>query len=352
MMHKYDKIIIGAGLYGLYSAWYSGKLGGGNNCFNEWPHYTIAIRTLGTAGDKFLTQLGSIHKLTPAPKSINVYIPYGYAKPKIPYDDVKFIRCDKGMVAQRAISCDEIKTDWILFLDDDIVLPEDGVARLFRVAKELSADCVSVDHKVVGGMVNSLKRCMAMGWWPHRDADIAFKVGMNGEYTYSRCQANAMNTECVCFQNFLVSREAHIAIRYDEERWIDKFGYAIHDELVYATKLIGRGYSIASYFADDFRHLNAKCGHSAISARSEAKKLACRFATWHRNVFNTKRGGVLSVVLFISLIVRQYLLRGARCSIQGHPQFFAIAIAELWRAWRLVHSEPYRSLKPLDADVP
>jgi len=27
MMHKYDKIIIGAGLYGLYSAWYSGKLG-------------------------------------------------------------------------------------------------------------------------------------------------------------------------------------------------------------------------------------------------------------------------------------------------------------------------------------
>jgi len=76
--------------------------------------YTVAIRTLGTAGDKFLAQLDSLHKLVPAPESINAYIPHGYTIPEVPYSDVKFSRCDKGMVAQRAIPFDSEKV-WLSF---------------------------------------------------------------------------------------------------------------------------------------------------------------------------------------------------------------------------------------------
>lgn len=315
----------------------------------EYPSYTIAIRTLGKAGDKFLAQLDSIHRLVPAPASINVYIPYGYQEPDVPYDDVKFFRCDKGMVAQRALPFKEIETKWILFLDDDIIVPVDGVARLFKVAEEMSADCVSVDHEVAGGCATVLKNIIISGWWPHRDADTAFKVGLNGEYTYLRNPTRKeMSTECVCFQNFLVRKSVHLSIHFEEERWMDGFGYAIHDEVIYAQKLIGNKYRIVSCFANDFLHLDGKSGHLRPSARAEAKKLACRFAAWHRNVFNTQRGGLWSAVAFASFITRQYLLRGMRCLTSGQPAFFWIAVAELLRAWRFVRSEAYRLLRPVD----
>lgn len=317
---------------------------------SDWPGYTVAIRTLGTAGSIFLDQLHSLHRLVPAPESINVYIPYGYPEPEVPYADVKFFRCDKGMVAQRALSFKEIDTEWILFLDDDIVVPVDGVARLFKVAREMSADCVSVDHEVAGGIVTALKNIIVSGWWPHRDACTAFKVGKNGEYTYSRhVIRSGMATECVCFQNFLVRKSAHLAIRYEEERWMDGFGYAMHDELTYAKKLISNGFRLVSLFADDFRHLNAKCAHTRrISAHAEAKKMAYRFAAWHRNVFNTRERGLLSVFAFFSFITRQYFIRGIRCAVSGEPAFLWIAFVELWKAWRFVHQKPYCLLRPVD----
>lgn len=129
---------------------------------------------------------------------------------------------------------------------------------------------------------------------------------------------------------------------------MDRFGYALHDELTYSKKLMGNGHKIASYFADDFRHLDGKSGHSRPSARAEAKKLAYRLAAWHRNVFNTRKGGLWSVVAFTSFIVRQYFLRGTRCFISGQPSFFWLAFAELWKAWRFVRSEPYRLIRPVD----
>ncbi len=325
----------------------------GKSLHDDWPSYTVAIRTLGTAGDKFIAQLDSLHRLVPAPESINVYIPYGYQEPAVPYSGVKFFRCDKGMVAQRSLSFEEIETEWILFLDDDIVVPEDGVARLFKVADAMSADCVSVDAVVPDGYANMLKYIIVSGWWPHRDAGTAFKVGLNGEYTYSRHPVlSGMATECVCFGHFLVRRSAHLSIRYEEERWYDRFGYTIHDELTYAKRLMEKGYRIVSYFTYDFIHLDAKCGHSKALARTESRKMACRLASWHRNVFNTKAGGIWSIVAFVSFMTRQYLLRGMRCLVHGEPSFFWRALVDLWKAWRFMQQEPYCLLKPLDTALP
>ena len=319
-----------------------------------FPRYAVAIRTLGSAGEKFVAQLDSLHRLDPAPVSINVYIPHGYAVPPVPYSDVRFFRCDKGMVAQRALQLKEIDAEWILFLDDDVTVPPGGVAKLFRVAAEMSADCVSVDHKVVCGFWTVIKNIIVSGWWPHRDRGMAFKVGRNGEYTYSTRQVRAgtMPTECVCFQNFLVRKSAHLSIHYEEERWIDQFGYAVHDELTYAKKLIGNGWRIASCFSDDFVHLGAKSGHLKESAAADAKKLACRFATWHRNVFKTKQGGALAAIAVASFLARQYVIRGAKCLVRGEPRFFWKALLELWKTWKFLHSEPYRSLKPVDMPLP
>jgi len=45
------------------------------------PSYSIAIRTLGTAGDKFRRELESLCAQTVQPEKVLVYIAEGYPRP-------------------------------------------------------------------------------------------------------------------------------------------------------------------------------------------------------------------------------------------------------------------------------
>ena len=82
--------------------------------------YTVAIRTLGTAGEKYQRLLNSLVAQTVQPASILVYIAEGYPIPTETIGIEQYIYVKKGMVAQRALSYDEIETEYILFLDDDV----------------------------------------------------------------------------------------------------------------------------------------------------------------------------------------------------------------------------------------
>ena len=94
--------------------------------------YTAVIRTLGKAGEKYQTLLDSLVSQTIPPKEIIVYIAEGYQFPKETCGKEKYVCVPKGMVAQRALRYDEVHTDYLLMLDDDVYLPGDAVERLFR----------------------------------------------------------------------------------------------------------------------------------------------------------------------------------------------------------------------------
>lgn len=110
---------------------------------NKYPSYCVSIRTLGTAGEKYLETLRSCERQTVKPEHIFVYIPYGYALPKETIGIEEYIRCDKGMVSQRALPFDEVTTEFILFLDDDLSFQEDFVKTLFDGLIENEGDCIS-----------------------------------------------------------------------------------------------------------------------------------------------------------------------------------------------------------------
>ena len=107
--------------------------------------YTAIIRTLGRAGAKYQATLDSLARQTLQPAAILVYIAEGYALPAETIGRERYIRCPKGMVAQRALPYDEVDTEWCLFLDDDVSLPPDGVERLYAALTEHGADVVSPD---------------------------------------------------------------------------------------------------------------------------------------------------------------------------------------------------------------
>lgn len=96
----------------------------------DLPKYSIAIRTLGTAGDKFVREIDSILSQTVLPDAIFAYIPNGYSIPEFSgSENITWIRSPKGMVSQRSLPFNEITTPYILFLDDDIEMSPDTVEK-------------------------------------------------------------------------------------------------------------------------------------------------------------------------------------------------------------------------------
>ena len=107
--------------------------------------YTAVIRTLGTAGEKYQKLLDSLVSQTLPPEEILVYIAEGYKIPSETVGTEKYIFVKKGMVAQRALSYDEVKTEYILFLDDDLYFPPDAVEKMFSLLGRYGADVISPD---------------------------------------------------------------------------------------------------------------------------------------------------------------------------------------------------------------
>ena len=79
------------------------------------------------------------------PKEIIVYIAEGYPFPKETCGKGKYVYVPKGMVAQRALRYDEVHTNYLLMLDDDVYLPGDAVERLFSEMFENGGDVISPD---------------------------------------------------------------------------------------------------------------------------------------------------------------------------------------------------------------
>lgn len=73
--------------------------------------YTAVIRTLGMAGDKFQKELDSLINQTIKPKGIIVYIAEGYAIPKETCGLERYVYVKKGMVAQRALTYKDYRSD-------------------------------------------------------------------------------------------------------------------------------------------------------------------------------------------------------------------------------------------------
>ena len=117
-------------------------------------NYTAVIRTLGRAGEKYQYLLNSLCSQTIKPAKILVYIAEGYPQPKESCGKEEYIYVKKGMVAQRALPYDEVETEYILFVDDDIYFPADSIEELFNALKENNADVVSPD------VYDNASRCM------------------------------------------------------------------------------------------------------------------------------------------------------------------------------------------------
>lgn len=252
----------------------------------HYPAYTVVIRTLGKAGEKYLTTLRSAKEQDLPPQKILVYIPYKLPLPKETIGVEEYVRCEKGMVTQRSLPFDEVQTDWILFLDDDMYLPPHLVRRFFDALKTMGGgDCIAPNIQANHNMsiLKKIGYALMTGTCPHYDSRWAFRIRRSGAYSYNARPSEIMPTQTAAFACLLVRKSAYKKINYADERWLDKLGYALGDDQLFFYKLYRHGFKIFIDYDSGVKHLDAGSGGRKKNlARIAYINGAIRYLLWWR----------------------------------------------------------------------
>lgn len=269
--------------------------------------YTAVIRTLGTAGEKYQKLLDSLDSQTIKPKKILVYIAEGYSIPTETVGYEQYIYVKKGMVAQRALPYDEVDSEYILFLDDDLCFPSDTVERMFVLLHENNADVISPDiypnaqrpffHEMLMTLSGRMRARRNDSYW-------GYKVMRNSGYSYNKYPSKdvywSQTNAGACF---LCSKKVFLSIKFSEELWMDKLKYALGDDQVMFYKMYLYGYKILTWYDHSFVHLDG--GHNMEKSKKEKLIYSdFRFKTifWHRYIYVPDNSSLSRCLSFFSIL--------------------------------------------------
>lgn len=280
--------------------------------------YTAVIRTLGTAGEKYQTLLNSLAAQTIQPAAILVYIAEGYPLPKETIGIERYIYVKKGMVAQRALPYDEVDTEYMLFLDDDVYLPPTAVEILHSSLLQYNADVVSPDvfHNAKRSRVGKWMMALSGRMLARRDdGKWAYKVMRNAGYSY-----NSNPTQDVYLSTtnagpcFYCKKNDFLKTRFAEELWIDACRYPLGEDQVMYYKMHCCGLKQLTHFASGIVHLDAGSTTQSMDKVRTLIFADFRFKTifWHR---------------FIFLPENSFLLKIWDCICIGYALFFTLLIS-------------------------
>ena len=226
------------------------------------PDYSVAIRTLGKAGESYQRLLNSLETQIHKPTDIFVYLAKGYDTPHETIGKEKIVYVEKGMVAQRALDYDEINTEWILFLDDDVELEPDCMSRIFSLINEYNADVIAFDsfprNKI--SFWTKMKMALLLSSLPHFYLKTkGYRISCFGSLLYNICpKSEAAWSTTNAGPGFLCKKSNFKGINFKEELWLDKSGYAFPEDAIMFYKMHLKGLKILTWYNPPFRHLDAQ----------------------------------------------------------------------------------------------
>lgn len=311
--------------------------------------YTAVIRTLGKAGQKYQTLLDSLIRQTIVPNKIIVYIAEGYDIPKETVGIEEYVYVKKGMVAQRALEYKEVDTDYILFLDDDVYLPQDAVKAMFSFLMEKKADVISPDvfHNSERAGLGKLMMAISGRMLARKDDGVwGYKVMRNAGYSYNtNPKPGVYLSQTNAGPCFFCRKDDFLRIHFGEELWMDRLKYALGDDQVMYYKMYLSGLKQLTWFHSGIIHLDA--GTTMINEEREKKIIYSdfRFKTifWHRFIYLPDKsfvsriwsclclGYALCFTLFISLIKFNFAI-------------FSLKLQAIMDAIAFINSEEYEKI--------
>lgn len=256
--------------------------------------YSVAIRTIGKAGEKYKRLLDSIKNLIPQPEKVVVVLPEGYALPKERIGTETFIFSSKGMIVQRLVALKYITSDYTLFCDDDVEFDSDFVTKLLEpletgeyscsagpllsffppvglkyfLASALGGACV-----MLYGRTDTYVRILKTGGWSYnRDIDmVSHKI---------------YKTESLPGTCFMAKTEAISAIQLENEMWAERTGYAAFEDRVMIYKLLLNGYSTCVVSDALYNHNDAKTSVQEMRTIPLYARAFNHYVFWHRFIYS------------------------------------------------------------------
>lgn len=259
------------------------------NCqLNMDISYSVVIRTLGNSGEKYCQLLESIANQTIKPKEIIVVIPNGY---ELDYHcgNERIIRCEKGMVTQRAIGIAAATSEYILVVDDDIKFEKDMIESLHQYLIDNELDCCL---PMEGNPTTPEEKTIDLKY----PLKTRFRSGFTGQMLTSRRKTNYLDVltataghkifvnsnnldKCylcttACFQCFFIKTKVAQSGHFEDETWLQEgrlTSYSAFDEPVFFSKLNKQGLKMAYALRVRYKHLDAKAGHITRSKLDDKK---------------------------------------------------------------------------------
>lgn len=318
--------------------------------------YSVAIRTLGTAGEKYQTLLDSLKNQTIPPKHIFVYIAEGYALPKETIGIEEYIRTPKGMIAQRSLPFNEIYTDYVLFCDDDLYLPPNYVEKMFEGLETLGGDCIAVnvynEHQM--GWMKQCAIFLHSFITYRKDDGWSVKIKRNASYSYSiHPKSDYLRTESAPGASYLCKMSAYRSIHFEDERWLDKMGYAAGDDQLFFYKMHLMGFRVLQYLNSGVIHLDAQSGHRKSNKNKMFLQKKNMFIMWYRIIFNIRSKSFFEKSRCVSAFSWRCLFGVFTLPLEvvhyKQPRFFIDYFRGLWAGYKYVRSEEYRNIPSFDA---
>ena len=318
--------------------------------------YSVAIRTLGTS-PCLRQELESIHSQTVAPEKIVIYIAEGYAKPAFTVGREEYVWVRKGMISQRALQYKEIGSDCILLLDDDVRLSPDSVQRMLEAMEGNQMDCVGADTFKNHLMSVKGKLFAAVTGWvfPHYDERWAFKIHDCGSFSYINNPKKGLYLSQSCAGPCsLWKKNALLRLRWEDELWLEKLGFAYGDDMLEFYKLYVNGGRLGILFDSGVENLDAKTASSDHHAniRKFYTRSIASFLVWHRAIFVPRRTALARVWPALSFSMKSLwlLLVNALAAIAARDvKVLWYYIIGLRDGIRFVKSQEYKNLPSYDS---
>jgi len=317
--------------------------------------YSIAIRTLGTAGEKFRKELESICAQTLQPERIMVYIAEGYACPAFSVGREEYVHVRKGMVSQRALPYNEISSDCILMLDDDVELAPDSAEKMLKALAENNAGCVGADafqnHKMP--LKTKFYAALTNLVFPHWNQKWAFKIRRNGSFSYNACPKNIFYRSQSCGGPVLLWRkDVLLKIHLEDELWLDDLGFAYGDDMLETYKLHLNSGRLGVLYGSGITNLDAQSSSGAFKREPEYFHIRTKamFMVWWRTCYkngkDTPQTRILAAVAFGFKALWLIPVMTTAAAIRRNACILSSYFRGLRDGWNEVHSPEFIALPP------
>ena len=325
---------------------------------SEKISYSVAIRTLGTAGEKYKKLLSSIQKQTIKPEKIVVVLPDGYKLPEYQLGCEEFVFSKKGMIPQRLEAIKYISSDFILFCDDDVELEENFVFKLSD-AFEKGYSCAtgpllelfppdSIKYKIASLLGGA---CVMLHGRKANYVRILKTGGWSYNHSIDTKNHKIYKTESLPGTCFLIKRNVMLNISFEDEMWAEKSGYSAFEDRVMFYKLVKNGYNSCVVSDAVYKHNDAKTSTQTLKLDPHYAGSFNHYVFWHRYIYSLSKTclGKLWAVICINYHILMSRIYGfVLCKTgRSNNEIRKISLKGFINAKKYVKSEEYNSLAPV-----